>query len=65
MTDGQTVLVAIMALCGADLALIWNELTMASKVHDLDEDMRATLMWFIRREARRMREYGDSDGEED
>lgn len=64
MTDGQMVLVALMALCGADLALIWQELTMASEVHDLDEDMRATLMWFIRREARRMREDGDSDGED-
>lgn len=63
--DGQTVAVALMALCGANVALIWQVSTLADEVHDLDDDMRATLMWFMHREARRMQEDGDGDGEED
>lgn len=67
--DGMTMAVALVALCGAlcgaDLALIWQVLRLTDRVDDLDADMHATVMWLIHREARRMREDGDGDGEED
>ena len=47
------------------LALIWQVSRLADRVNELQDVSCATLMWFIRREARRMREDGDSDGEED
>ena len=52
------------ALCGADLALIWQVSRLTDRVNDIDADMHATAMWLMRREARRMRENGDGDGED-
>ncbi len=70
MIDGTTVTVALMALCGANVALIWQVSTLADRVHDVQEDMHATARWIARMEAYRLRvagrqEDGDSDGEED
>lgn len=63
--DGTTVFVALMALCGANLAMIWQISTLAGRVHDVQEDMHATARWLIHREARRMQKNGDGDGDED
>jgi hypothetical protein len=40
----MTVLVELMALCGANLAMIWQMSTLADEMHDLDDDMRAVAM---------------------
>ena len=66
----MTVLVALMALCGANVALIWQVSTLADRVHEVQEDMHATARWLARMEAYRLRvagrqKDGDSDGEED
>ena len=58
MIDGQAVLVALMALCGANLAMIWQLLTLADRVHDVQEDMHATARWLARVEAYRLRVAG-------
>ena len=66
----MTVLVALFALCGANVALIWQISTLADRVHDVQEDMHATARWLARMEAYRLRvagrqKDGDGDGEED
>lgn len=70
MIDGTIVAVALMALCGANLAMIWQISTLADRVHDVQEDMHATARWLARMEAYRLRvagrqKDGDGDGEED
>ena len=70
MIDGTIVAVALMALCGANVALIWQISTLADRVHDVQEDMHATARWLARMEAYRLRvagrqKDGDGDGEED
>ena len=70
MIDGKVLLIALMALCGANLAMIWQISTLADRVHDVQEDMHATARWLARMEAYRLRvagrqKDGDSDGEED
>lgn len=70
MIDGKVLLIALMALCGANLAMIWQISTLADRVHDVQEDMHATARWLARMEAYRLRvagrqEDGDGDGEED
>lgn len=61
----MTVLVALMALCGADLALIWQVSKLTDKVNDMQEDMRATARWIVRMEAYRVRVAGRKDGGND
>ena len=66
----MTVLVALFALCGANVALIWQVSTLADRVHEVQEDMHATARWLARMEAYRLRvagwqKDGDGDGEED
>lgn len=70
MIDGKMLLIALMALCGANLAMIWQISTLADRVHDVQEDMHATARWLARMEAYRLRvagrqKDGDGDGEED
>lgn len=55
MTDGQALLIALMALCGANLAMIWQISTLTDRVHDVQEDMHATARWLARMEAYRLR----------
>lgn len=57
----MTVLVALFALCGANLAMVWQVLRLTDRV----DEVHATLMWLIYRGARRAQEDGDSDGNED
>lgn len=54
----MTVLVALFALCGANVALIWQVSTLADRVHDVQEDMHATARWLARMEAYRLRVAG-------
>lgn len=54
MIDGKVLLIALMALCGANLAMIWQVSTLADRVDDLDDDMRATAKWLARIEAHRL-----------
>ena len=70
MIDGKVLLIALMALCGVNLAMIWQISTLTDRVHDVQEDMHATARWLARMEAYRLRvagrqKDGDSDGEED
>lgn len=58
MIDGKVLLVALMALCGANLAMIWQISTLADRVHDVQEDMHATARWIARMEAYRLRVAG-------
>lgn len=58
MGDSMTVLVALVALCGANVALIWQVSTLADRVHDVQEDMHATARWIARMEAYRLRVAG-------
>lgn len=52
MGDGMTVLVALVALCVANIVLIWQVSTLADKVHDMQVDMYATARWLARMESR-------------
>ena len=61
----MAVLVALMALCGADLALIWQVSRLTDKVIDVQEDMHATARWIARMEAYRVRVAGRKDGGHD
>ena len=66
----MTVFVALMALCGANMVLIWQVATLIDRVDEVQEDMHATARWLARMEAYRLRlagrrKDGDSDGEED
>ena len=61
----MTVLVALMALCGADLALIWQIATLIVMVDDVQEDMHATARWIARMEAYRVRVAGRQSEKED
>lgn len=62
----MTVLVALFALCGANLAMIWQISTLADRVHDVQEDMHATARWLARMEAYRLRVAGrQKDGGND
>lgn len=68
--DGTTVLVALFALCGANVALIWQVLRLTDRVDEVQEDMHATARWLARMEAYRLRasgrqKDGDADGTED
>lgn len=66
MVDGTIVAVALMALCGANLAMIWQISTLADRVHDVQEDMHATARWLARMEAYRLRVAGrQKDGGND
>lgn len=58
MIDGKVLLIALMALCGANLAMIWQISTLADRVHDVQEDMHATARWLARMEACRLRVAG-------
>jgi len=58
MIDGKVLLIALMALCGANLAMIWQISTLADRVHDVQEDMHATARWLARMEAYRLRVAG-------
>ncbi len=58
MIDGEVLLIALMALCGANLAMIWQISTLADRVHDVQEDMHATARWLARMEAYRLRVAG-------
>lgn len=69
MIDGKVLLIALMALCGANLAMIWQISTLAGRVHDVQEDMHATARWIARMEAYRLRVAGrqkdkGNDGED-
>ena len=53
MTDGWTVLVAILALCSVDLALIWQMWTLIDREHDIEHELRGleiVLEHFMRKE---------------
>ena len=69
MIDGKVLLIALMALCGANLAMIWQISTLADRVHDVQEDMHATARWIARMEAYRLRVAGRQEdggnGDED
>lgn len=66
MIDGKVLLIALMALCGANLAMIWQISTLAGRVHDVQEDMHATARWMARMEAYRLRVAGrQNDGGND
>lgn len=58
MIDGKVLLIALMALCVANLAMIWQISTLADRVHDVQEDMHATARWLARMEACRLRVAG-------
>lgn len=40
MTDGWTLLVAMLALCGVDLVLIWQMSTRIDRKRDMDRELR-------------------------
>lgn len=61
MGDSMTVLVALVALCVVNLVLIWQVATLIDSERTMEDEVYATVMWFVRREARRMQEDGDGD----
>lgn len=73
MIDGKVLLIALMALCGANLAMIWQVSTLTDRVDGLDDDMRATAKWFAHMETTRFwtsgrqkeQKGGGGDGAED
>lgn len=69
MGDNMTVLVALVALCVVNMVLIWQVATIAERVHDVQEDMHATVRWLARIEAHRLmvderQKDGGNDGED-
>lgn len=70
MVDGMTVLVALVALCVANMVLIWLVATLSDSVDEVRKDMHATARWLARTEACGLRaagrqKDGDGDGKED
>ena len=66
MTDGMTVLVALVALCVVNLILIWQISTLIGRVHEVQDEVHATAMWLARMEAYRLRvAEKQKDGEHD
>ena len=65
MEGGMTVLVALVALCVVNIVLIWQVATLIDSERTMEDEVYATVMYFIRREARRMHEdEGDDDCED-
>lgn len=62
MTDGGTLLVALVALCVVNLILIWQVATLIDEVRTMRDEAFNTMAWFLRSAAQTM-EDGDSDGE--
>lgn len=62
--DGQTVFVALVALCGVELVLIWQVATLIDEVRTMRDEAFNTMTWFLNSAAQTM-EDGDSDGNED
>ena len=53
MTDGWTVLVAMLALCSVDLVLIWQMWTRIDREHEIEHELRGVeivLEHFMRKE---------------
>lgn len=44
MIDGWTLLVAILALCSVDLALIWQMWTCIDREHEIENELRGVEM---------------------
>lgn len=66
MGDSMTVAVALLALCGANLAMIWQMFRLADIVDEVQEDMHATARWLARMEAYRLKVAGrQKDGSND
>lgn len=66
MGDSMTVLVALLALCGVTMVLIWQVATLIDRVDEVQEDMHATARWLARMEAYRLRVAGrQKDGNND
>lgn len=66
MGDSMTVLVALVALCGVNMMLIWQVATLIDRVDEVQEDMHATARWLARMEAYRLRVAGrQKDGSND
>lgn len=67
MGDGMTVLVALVALCAANMVLIWQVATLSNSVDEVRGDMHAAARWLARMEARRLSAAGrqGGDGDED
>ena len=63
--DSMTVTVALFALCGANLAMIWQLLRLTDRVDDVQKDMHATARWLARMEAHRLSVAGKKDGGND
>lgn len=51
MIDGKALLIALMALCGANFVMIWQISTLADRVHEVHEDMHAAARRLARMEA--------------
>ena len=69
MGESMTVLVALFALCGVNMVLIWQVATLSDSVNEVQEDMHATARWLARMEAYRLRVAGrqkdeGNDGED-
>lgn len=58
MGDSITVLVALLALCGVTMVLIWQVATLIDRVDEVREDVHATARWLARIEAYRPRAAG-------
>lgn len=66
MRDSMTALVALVALCGVNMILIWQVATLIDRVDEVQEDMHATARWLARMEAYRLRVAGrQKDGGND
>lgn len=50
MGDGMTVLVALVALCAANMVLIWQVATLSNSVNEVREEMHATARRLARME---------------
>ena len=53
----MTVLVALIALCAANLAMIWQVTTLIGKV----DDVQAMMRWLAHMEAWRQKDEGNDD----
>lgn len=64
MGDSMTVLVALVALCAANMVLIWQIATLSDSVNEVREDMHATARRLARMQAQDGRKDGDGDDED-
>lgn len=61
MIDGKVLLIALMALCGANVALIWQVSRLADRVRNAGHELHGMEIVMMRMLRKDMENYGEED----